>query len=168
MSRQLAASHLESPYPRRVGSPHLPPGTPRPRGHHHRGDHVAGRSRSSHCPCTDRSSPPGPSRGGPLDDDLPCLVAAGSPDAIRRAYEAHGLLVYNLCRHALDHPQHAEDALRKVFLRERRSRGDYDPSRPPVRWLTEIAERMHLSMEAVRWHLSRGLVALRRAGELTD
>lgn len=144
---------------------------------------------------------------------------------MRRAYEAHGRLVYNLCRHALGHPQHAEDALREVFLRAWRSRGDYEPSRPLARWLTEItwrvlldgttarfrpdgsggrealrriavhdaldhlsapqaqilrmafvqslpsaeiAERMHLSLEAVRWHLSRGLVALRRAGELPD
>jgi RNA polymerase sigma factor (sigma-70 family) len=93
----------------------------------------------------------GPSpRRLPLDDDLPQLFAAGSPEAVRRAYEAHGRLIYNLCLHGLKHPQDAEDAVQTVFTRAWRSRDTYDPTRPLGGWLTGIARRVVLDVYADR------------------
>jgi RNA polymerase sigma factor (sigma-70 family) len=85
-----------------------------------------------------------------LDDDLPQLFAAGSPEAMRRAYEAHGRLVYNLCLRGLANREDAEDAVQTVFTHAWRSRDRYDPRRPLGGWLTGITRRVILDTYAVR------------------
>lgn len=119
----------------------------------------------------DRSGrgPVGPrsSRGAMLHDDLAQRFAAGSPDAVRRAYDLHGRLIYNLCLQALGQHQDAEDAVQTIFTRAWRSRDTYDPSRPLGGWLTGIARRVILDVYAARDRQRQSSDAAAGAGRLT-
>lgn len=99
---------------------------------------------------------------------LPRLFAAGSPDAVRQAYELHGRLIYTLCLRALENHRDAEDAVQTVFTRAWRSRDTYDPCRPLGGWLTGITRRVILDVCAARDRQRQGADAAAGAGRLTD
>lgn len=82
---------------------------------------------------------------------------------LREVYEAHGRLVYSICRKALD-AEAAKDVTQEVFVSAWRGRQQYDPARGSLSaWLVGIAKRRiidHLRSE--RRHADR------RADELPD
>lgn len=88
--------------------------------------------------------------------------ATGTAD-LRAAYDAHGSLVYGICRKALG-PEAAKDVTQEVFVSAWRARERFDPSKGTLAgWLVGIAKRRvidHLRSE--RRHADR------RADELTD
>ncbi len=72
-------------------------------------------------------------------DDVEAAFVAGDPDALRRAYDAHGSLVYTLCRRSLG-PEVAKDLTQEVFAAGWFARRQYDPSRGSLGgWLVGIA-----------------------------
>lgn len=88
--------------------------------------------------------------------------AAGRAD-LKLAYEAHGSLVYNICRKALDE-QAAREVTQDVFLSAWRGRDQFDPNLGTLAgWLVGITKRRiidHLRSE--RRHADR------RSAELTE
>jgi RNA polymerase sigma-70 factor (ECF subfamily) len=71
-----------------------------------------------------------------LDERFPC----GDEATLREAYDAHGSLVYNLCRRSLG-TEDAADATQEVFLSAWRARHRYDPDRGALAgWLVGIAK----------------------------
>lgn len=72
-------------------------------------------------------------------DDVEAAFVAGEPDALRQAYEAHGRLVYTLCKRSLG-PEIAKDLTQEVFAAGWFARRQYDPSRGSLGgWLVGIA-----------------------------
>jgi RNA polymerase sigma-70 factor (ECF subfamily) len=72
-------------------------------------------------------------------DDVEASFVAGDLDALRRAYDAHGKLVYTLCRRSLG-PEVAKDLTQEVFAAGWFARRQYDPSRGSLGgWLVGIA-----------------------------
>ncbi len=72
-------------------------------------------------------------------DDVEASFVAGDPDALRRAYDAHGKLVYTLCRRSLG-AEVAKDVTQEVFAAGWFARRQYDPSRGSLGgWLVGIA-----------------------------
>ncbi|MDO8361548.1 MAG: sigma-70 family RNA polymerase sigma factor [Actinomycetota bacterium] len=72
-------------------------------------------------------------------DDLEASFVAGEHDALRRAYDAHGRLVYTLCRRSLG-TDLAGDVTQEVFAAGWFARTQYDPSRGSLAaWLVGIA-----------------------------
>lgn len=72
-------------------------------------------------------------------DDVEASFAAGEEDALRRAYDAHGRLVYTLCRRSLGSDL-ARDITQEVFAAGWFARRQYDPSRGSLAgWLVGIA-----------------------------
>ena len=72
-------------------------------------------------------------------DDLEASFVAGESDALRRAYDAHGRLVYTLCRRSLG-ADVASDVTQEVFAAGWFARRQYDPSRGSLGgWLVGIA-----------------------------
>ena len=72
-------------------------------------------------------------------DDVDAAFAEGGIDALERAYEAHGTMVYTMCRRALG-PDIAADATQEVFVSAWRARAQYQPDRGSLAgWLTGIA-----------------------------
>jgi RNA polymerase sigma-70 factor (ECF subfamily) len=64
---------------------------------------------------------------------------AGEPDALRRVYDAHGRLVFTLCRRSLS-PETAADVTQEVFVAAWQSRAQFDPARGSIAgWLVGIA-----------------------------
>ena len=71
-------------------------------------------------------------------NDLEASFVAGEDDALRRAYGAHGALVYTLCRRSLG-ADAAGDITQEVFASAWFARGQYDPSRGSLAgWLVGI------------------------------
>lgn len=63
----------------------------------------------------------------------------GSDDALRRAYDSHGALIYTFCRRAVGNDR-ADDVTQEVFLTAWRQRDRYDPERGALAgWLIGIA-----------------------------
>jgi RNA polymerase sigma-70 factor (ECF subfamily) len=98
----------------------------------------------------------------PKTDDLDQAFAAGEAD-LEQAYQAHGSLVYGICRKALD--EHAaREVTQDVFVSAWRGRDQFDPARGTLAgWLVGITKRRvidHLRSE--RRHVDR------RAAEQTD
>jgi RNA polymerase sigma-70 factor (ECF subfamily) len=63
----------------------------------------------------------------------------GDHEVLRRAYEAHGSLVYSFCRRAVGEDR-AKDVTQEVFLTAWRSRHRYEPHRGSLAgWLVGIA-----------------------------
>lgn len=92
-------------------------------------------------------------------DRLSELFARGE-SGLREAYDAHGRLVYSICRRALD-DEAAKDVTQEVFVSAWRGREQFDPSRGTLgAWLVGITKRRIVD------HLrSEGRHANRRAGE---
>lgn len=88
---------------------------------------------------------------------------AADETALREAYDAHGSLVYSICRRALD-AEAAKDVTQEVFVSAWRAREQFDPARGSVpAWLVGITKRRiidHLRSE--RRHADR------RADEVTE
>ncbi|MDW3218066.1 MAG: sigma-70 family RNA polymerase sigma factor [Acidimicrobiales bacterium] len=96
-------------------------------------------------------------------DEVDAAFARGGDDALRRAYDAHGSLVYTLCSRALG-PERANDATQEVFLSAWRARDRFDPSKGNLAaWLTGIAKnRIIDAIRAEKRHADR------RAPESSD
>lgn len=88
-------------------------------------------------------------------ESLDAAFAAGHAD-LRAVYDAHGKLVYNLCRRALD-PDTANDVTQEVFVSAWKGRGQFDPAKGNLgQWLVGITKRRiidHLRSE--RRHADR-------------
>jgi RNA polymerase sigma-70 factor (ECF subfamily) len=92
-------------------------------------------------------------------DDLEAAFAAGEPDALKRAYDAHGRLVYTLCRRSLG-TDAAHDVTQEVFAAGWFARLQFDPSRGSLgAWLVGIAKNKiidHLRAQSRRPQLADG------------
>ena len=74
-----------------------------------------------------------------LVDDLETAFGRGDEDALRRAYDEYGRLVYTLCRRTLGGDA-AADATQEVFVAAWQRRGQFDPDRGSLAgWLVGIA-----------------------------
>jgi len=72
-------------------------------------------------------------------DDVEDAFRSGSDAGLRQAFDAHGSLVYTLCRRA--YPQTASDLTQDVFMSAWRARDQFDPSRGPLAaWLVGITK----------------------------
>lgn len=71
---------------------------------------------------------------------LDLAFAAGTAE-LRDAYDAHGSLVYSICRRSLD-AEAAKDVTQEVFVSAWRGRHQFDPDRGTLAgWLVGIARR---------------------------
>lgn len=97
-------------------------------------------------------------------DDLEAAFVRGDDDALKAVYEAHGALVYTLCRRALG-PDRANDATQEVFLSAWRRRSSFDPERGSLAgWLVGIARNRAIDeLRSERRHSDR-----RDDGEVGD
>ena len=76
----------------------------------------------------------------PMDDAaLVEALRSGDQQAPRLLIERYQGVVYGLCYRMLNHQQDAEDVVQETFIRALRSMGGFDPTRPMVPWLLEIA-----------------------------
>lgn len=89
--------------------------------------------------------------------------ARGDDDALRKAYDENGRLVYTFCARALG-PERANDVTQEVFLSAWRARDRFDPAKGNLAaWLTGIAKnRIIDAVRAEKRHSDR------RAPESTD
>lgn len=96
-------------------------------------------------------------------DDVDAAFAGGDDDALRRAFDAHGSLVYSLCARAIG-PERANDVTQEVFLSAWRARERFDPSKGNLAaWLTGITKnRIIDAIRAEKRHSDR------RAPESSD
>ena len=90
-------------------------------------------------------------------DDLEASFVAGEGDALRRAYDTHGGLVYTLCRRSLG-SETARDITQEVFVAGWFARRQFDPSRGSLGgWLVGIARNKiidHIRAQSRRPQLS--------------
>lgn len=95
--------------------------------------------------------------------DADAAFARGDDDALRRAYDEHGRLVYTFCSRALG-PERANDVTQEVFLSAWKARDRFDPAKGNLAaWLTGIAKnRIIDAVRAEKRHSDR------RAPETTD
>lgn len=95
--------------------------------------------------------------------DAESAFARGDDDALRRAYDEHGSLVYTFCARALG-PERANDVTQEVFLSAWKARDRFDPAKGNLAaWLTGIAKnRIIDAIRAEKRHSDR------RAPETTD
>jgi RNA polymerase sigma-70 factor (ECF subfamily) len=71
-------------------------------------------------------------------DDVDAAFARGGADALKRAYEAYGTMVYTMCRRVLG-PDLAADATQEVFVSAWRAHDQFDLERGSLAgWLTGI------------------------------
>lgn len=76
------------------------------------------------------------------DDELAAAFAAGTPDALRAAYDRYGRLVYRIARSCLSVPADAEDVTQATFVSAWQARATFDPDRGTLSgWLAAIARR---------------------------
>lgn len=106
-------------------------------------------------------------------NDLEASFVAGEDDALRRAYDAHGALVYTLCRRSLG-TDTAGDITQEVFAKAWFARGQYDPSRGSLAgWLVGITRHKildHLRAQGRRpqaAHVPPAHVSAASAGAIT-
>jgi RNA polymerase sigma-70 factor (ECF subfamily) len=72
-------------------------------------------------------------------DDVEHAFVAGRDDALRKAYDAYGRLVFTLCRRSLD-AEAAADVTQEVFVAAWQARARFDPERGSLAgWLVAIA-----------------------------
>ena len=88
--------------------------------------------------------------------DADARFARGDDDALRRAYDEHGRLVYSFCARALG-PERAHDVTQEVFLSAWRARDRFDPAKGNLAaWLTGIAKnRIIDAVRAEKRHSDR-------------
>jgi RNA polymerase sigma-70 factor (ECF subfamily) len=100
----------------------------------------------------------------PEDDAVEAAFVAGDADALRRAYDAHGRLVFTLCRRSLN-PEAAADVTQEVFVAAWQARAQFDPSRGSLAgWLVGIARNKVI--DSLRAQARRPVAA--REPETTD
>ncbi len=99
-----------------------------------------------------------------MPDERSLDVAFANGDAdLRLVYDAHGSLVYSLCRRALG-DEAAKDATQEVFVSAWRKRDQFDPSKGALgAWLVGITKRRIIDHAR-----SEGRHANRRAEALPD
>lgn len=74
-----------------------------------------------------------------LSDDVERAFVAGTDDALRRAYDAYGRLIFSLCRRNLD-AELSADVTQEVFVAAWQARTRFDPARGSLAgWLVTIA-----------------------------
>lgn len=97
-----------------------------------------------------------------VDESLDDAFAAGRAE-LRAVYDAHGALVYSMCRRALG-PDAANDVAQEVFVSAWKGREQFDPARGNLaQWLVGITKRRIID------HLrSEGRHANRRADASAD
>jgi RNA polymerase sigma-70 factor (ECF subfamily) len=97
-----------------------------------------------------------------LDHSLDHAFARGQAD-LRDAYEAHGRLVYSICRRTLD-AEAAKDVTQDVFVSAWRGRDQFDPAKGSLgAWLVGITKRRVIDhVRSERRHADR------RADEASD
>ena len=95
--------------------------------------------------------------------DAEAAFARGDDDALRRAYDEHGRLIYTFCARSLG-PERAHDVTQEVFLSAWKARDRFDPAKGNLAaWLTGIAKnRIIDAVRAEKRHSDR------RAPESTD
>ena len=112
-------------------------------------------------PCRRRYDRP-VSIAAPDPQSLDHAFAVGHAD-LRAVYDAHGSLVYSLCRRALG-AEAAKDATQEVFVSAWRKRDQFDPTKGALgAWLVGITKRRII--DQLR---SEGRHADRRADEMHD
>ena len=75
----------------------------------------------------------------PTGHDVETAFVRGDDDALRRAYDAHGRMVYGFCARSLD-PERAKDVTQEVFVSAWKARHRYDPTKGRLgAWLMAIA-----------------------------
>ena len=99
-----------------------------------------------------------------LSVDTPeAAFVRGDDDALRKAYDAHGSLIFTFCARSLG-PERAGDVTQEVFLSAWRARDRFDPAKGNLAaWLTGIAKNRII--DAVR---SEKRHSDRRAPELAE
>lgn len=81
-------------------------------------------------------------------DTIDDRFATGDESVLRAAYDAHGSLVYSLCRRAVGEDL-AADITQEVFVAAWRRRATFDPVRGPLgAWLTGITR--HKIIDVIR------------------
>jgi RNA polymerase sigma-70 factor (ECF subfamily) len=76
------------------------------------------------------------------DAELAEAFAAGTPEALRAAYDRYGRLVYRIARACLSVPADAEDVTQATFVSAWQARDTFDPDRGSLGgWLSAIARR---------------------------
>jgi RNA polymerase sigma factor (sigma-70 family) len=73
------------------------------------------------------------------DEALVEALRSGDQQAPRVLIERYQGVVYGLCYRMLNHQQDAEDVVQETFIRALRAMAGFDPARPIVPWLLEIA-----------------------------
>jgi len=88
--------------------------------------------------------------------DADAAFVRGDDDALRRAYDQHGSLIFTFCSRALG-PERAGDVTQEVFLSAWRARDRFDPTKGNLAaWLTGIAKnRIIDSVRAEKRHSDR-------------
>ena len=75
----------------------------------------------------------------PVGHDVETAFVRGDDDALRRAYDEYGRLVYSFCARSLD-SERAKDVTQEVFLSAWRARERYNPEKGRLgAWLMGIA-----------------------------
>ena len=75
----------------------------------------------------------------PVGHDVETAFVRGDDDALRRAYDEHGRLVYSFCAKSLG-SERAKDVTQEVFLSAWRARDRYNPEKGRLgAWLMAIA-----------------------------
>jgi RNA polymerase sigma-70 factor (ECF subfamily) len=75
----------------------------------------------------------------PVGHDVECAFVRGDDDALRRAYDEYGRLVYSFCARSLG-AERAKDVTQEVFLSAWRARERYNPQKGRLgAWLMGIA-----------------------------
>lgn len=73
-------------------------------------------------------------------DPVAVAFSEGGPDALRRAYDEHGSLIYSYCRRSLG-PENGRDVTQEVFLAAWKAHHRYDHQRGALGgWLMAIAK----------------------------
>jgi len=83
-------------------------------------------------------------------DDVDAAFSEGGVDALERAYEAYGSMVYTMCRRALG-ADLAADAAQEVFVSAWRARAQFDMRRGSLGgWLAGITKHRIIDLLRVR------------------
>ncbi|MGH1505634.1 MAG: RNA polymerase sigma factor [Acidimicrobiales bacterium] len=86
------------------------------------------------------ATPAAPSVTDDERDDLDRRFAAGDPDALRLAYDAHGSMIYTFCVRKVGSDR-APDVTQEVFVAAWRSQRRFDPTKGGLApWLMGIAK----------------------------
>ncbi|NNE72454.1 MAG: sigma-70 family RNA polymerase sigma factor [Acidimicrobiales bacterium] len=95
-------------------------------------------------------------------DDVEAAFVSGGSEALKRAYDEHGSLIFTFCRRSVG-TDHAADLTQEVFLAAWRARDSYSPERGSLGgWLVGIAKNKVID------HFRRQGRRPTEAGEVTE